>query len=716
MVTTSTRWNPFRRRVLGDASDRPVSPDHLLRGEGQHKTWQTTVSEVEGWPEDAKPLKTYNWVSTLFLAGDIVLAFLPIYFMVLGGIVMSLNGKPTKGNDLGAKIEFAITLGPTVFPIVFAAICGRSLKMVARFAAEKGAKISTLELLMASQSVWGTVESQLLLQRLTVVGVNLLFLWALSPLGGQSSLRLMNRTLRSSYESSKIRYVTTGPAGTMWGMATTYEDSRKFADASSLYSAALVAPLDNKLGPRDPWGNVKIPSFEAMDPSTADLAGWISVPTTMSASEDFSSLVGVPLVGLPQDGKSNFSMESTYISVACGKFNQSVMSTFQNMTLLQETLAQQKVPSYIWRNKTAEPPFERLGQTSFFIELAGPWEKDYIPRLDGFVGNVNGSVLNNDELHRQKQFSYVSKYAEGINVAKCSFSQRHVETLVRCNGDQCSPDKVRVSLTDTRPTSFTGFEHPLIMESFARRFAVAVTTRARGSSPTERFLFNSSAFPLIQERGIADDDKAFINLTLISPELFSKRLSLLVNTFYQLSLQPQGYFGSLTTNLSAYGPDTLPVTDLNKHLPSNLSATTHSFLDWWGTFLDGVYHSDAPFIAATTTATVTRTEEVFQYSLPWLLLLFISSGILLAIGSVGLVLKRKTLGPELFGFVAGMTYENPYVKIPGGGSMLDAMERARLLRDVEVCIADVRGDQDVGHIALAAGVPLRKLERGRLYS
>lgn len=75
--------------------------------------------------------------------------------------------------------------GPTIFPIVFAAICGRSMKMIARYMAERGTKLGTLELLMASQSVWGTVESQLLLQRLTIVGVNLLFLWAWSPLGGQ---------------------------------------------------------------------------------------------------------------------------------------------------------------------------------------------------------------------------------------------------------------------------------------------------------------------------------------------------------------------------------------------------------------------------------------------------------------------------------------------------------------------------------------------------
>jgi hypothetical protein len=79
------------------------------------------------------------------------------------------------------------------------------------------------------------------------------------------------------------------------------------------------------------------------------------------------------------------------------------------------------------------------------------------------------------------------------------------------------------------------------------------------------------------------------------------------------------------------------------------------------------------------------------------------------------VLKRQTLGPDLFGYVASMTYENPYIRVPPGGTTMDAPERARKLRGLRVCVGDVQGEEKVGHIAFAAGVPLRKLERGRLY-
>lgn len=252
------------------------------------------------------------------------------------------------------------------------------------------------------------------------------------------------------------------------------------------------------------------------------------------------------------------------------------------------------------------------------------------------------------------------------------------------------------------------------MAGFAQQFPTAVANTV-GSSPTERYLSNSSAFPFVQHAGQFTQDTAFVNLSLTEPALFSRRLSSAINTYYQLTIQPTGYFGSLSGNLSLYGPDTIPVTDINKYLPNDFPATNNSFFDWWPKFDEVAQSSESPFIGATTTATVTTTEEIFVGEVAWLSLLMVSSSVILITGIAALVLKQRTLGPELFGFVSSMTYENPWVKIPSGGTMLDAMERARLLGDVQVHIADVRGNDDVGHIAFAAGVPLRKLERGRLY-
>ena len=518
---------------------------------------------------------------------------------------------------------------------------------------------------MASQSVWGTIESQLFMQRMTLVGANLLFLWALSPLGGQASLRLMKRASQESYGTTKLRYMTTGPAGTMWGIATAYQANGQFADAGALYTAALLSPLSTKIGPRDPWGNVKIPSLEALNTTNIDGDGWITV-SGISQPETYSSLVGLPTVGLPMNGTSNFTLESTYLSVECEKFTQMPYPGPKNTTSDDETnweKVDDLIPGIIWKNKSSDDPFGDVGRrASFFLDtdrsLSGGWADDQeseaiLGRLDGFIGYSNKSTLTGVELKRNRKILYVSKYATspeldrfGINKATCALSQNHVEAMIHCDKDQCHATKIRKSLGDVRPSTLTGFEHGLIMEGFAKEFPKAVTF-AIGSSPTEHFLANSSSFPFIQQVGQSAQDVFYTNVSVIPIKDFSRRLSLVLNTYYQLSTQPTGYWGNLPGNLSAYGPDTLPATDIDAYLPKNLSATTHSFADWWPTFQEAAPSFDSPFIGATTTAHATSSEEVFICQFAWLALLFATSSIIFFTGVVALVLKRMTLGPEV---------------------------------------------------------------------
>lgn len=591
---------------------------------------------------------------------------------------------------------------------------------------------------MASQSVWGTVESQILMQRITLVGANLLFLWALSPLGGQASLRLMQRDNQASYASTKLRYLTTGPASAAFIPASIGSTRGKYSEAGSLYNAALLAPLDNKLGPRDIWGNVKIPNLEALNVSSSDSDGWVTVPSSIDTPEAYTSLVGLPIAGLPESAASNFSVEYNYLTVKCGAFDQQPYPgthgtddpTATNYTKLNEM-----IPGVVWYNKSLSylHPFDPLkGRASFLLdtpmEMVDPpirggrvTSPSIVGRLDGFYGHYNQTTLTQAETNTPRLFTFASVYAitndgteQGLNVVNCSLFQHHVEALVHCDGDQCEAARLRVSQTDKRPTALTGLEHSETTENFVQEFPTAIKFND-GSSPTERFMANTSVFPFIQKAGRSMAQATYVNLSIVPPEVFSKRFSLVLNTYYQLTTQSSGYFGGLTSNLSAYGPDTLPVTDMNAYLPANLSATKHTYYDWAPTFYQRVSSLESPFMGATTTADVTRTHQIFVCNFAWFTLLVVASGIILITGAVAVVLKRKTLGPEMFGFVSSLTYENPWVKIPSGGTMLDGMERARLLKDVEVCIGDVRGDDDVGHIAVAAGVPLRKLERGRLY-
>lgn len=65
--------------------------------------------------------------------------------------------------------------------------------------------------ILASQTVWGTFESQILLRRLTLFGAHLFLPWCLSPLGGQASLRILEITTAAQINSGEpILYLPTG--------------------------------------------------------------------------------------------------------------------------------------------------------------------------------------------------------------------------------------------------------------------------------------------------------------------------------------------------------------------------------------------------------------------------------------------------------------------------------------------------------------------------
>ncbi|KAL1656653.1 hypothetical protein SLS61_000449 [Didymella pomorum] len=212
-------------------------------------------------------------------------------------------------------------------------------------------------------------------------------------------------------------------------------------------------------------------------------------------------------------------------------------------------------------------------------------------------------------------------------------------------------------------------------------------------------------------------DTKYVDLALLSPTVFAKRLSLLLNTYWLLSVTPSAFLGNLPQdNYSAFGLDTLPVNDVDVYLSSNLSSKNTSYSNgWFSKWEYDTTYAEIYFIGATTNSTISRTYPVFVCKFAWLSLLLAAALAVLVVGAASLVLKWRTLGPEMFGFVASMTYENQFARVPGGGSALDGMERARLLRDQHFRVGDVKGDEDVGHIAFATGVPLRKLERGRLY-
>jgi hypothetical protein len=110
----------------------------------------------------------------------------------------------------------------------------------------------------------------------------------------------------------------------------------------------------------------------------------------------------------------------------------------------------------------------------------------------------------------------------------------------------------------------------------------------------------------------------------------------------------------------------------------------------------------------------------YRISWPWMTLDFISCIVLLVASSVAVAIGKRTLAPDVFGYVSSLTRDNPNINLPDGGSTLSGLDRARMLRKVKVQLADVNGPDGVGRVGLAmagsgSADGVSKLQKGKQY-
>jgi hypothetical protein len=189
--------------------------------------------------------------------------------------------------------------------------------MVARYYAEQGMKLGVLELLLASQTVWGTFESQVLLRRFTLFSAHLSLLWCLSPLGGQASLRVAGTATEARVKGGEpVLYLPTGGMssyGMENGVLASGDAATSLAAINSLYSANLLAPLSVMSSHTDTWGNIKVPWLSGSQDTTSRADNWSTLPN-LTLADNYTSLAGLPLAGLIRQPQTlqEFTFEYAY--------------------------------------------------------------------------------------------------------------------------------------------------------------------------------------------------------------------------------------------------------------------------------------------------------------------------------------------------------------------------------------------------------------------
>ena len=393
---------------------------------------------------------------------------------------------------------------------------GRFFRHLGVYLAERGTTLGRLEQLIGCQSVFSAVERQLCLRSWSVVGLLSIFVWLLSPIGGQSALRLFYQDLHTVSLNTTVRYMDPGTiSDSLIDGASDVNSGR--STYTSIFLAALLSSSKYQNTPMDLWGNVKLPIYRYIENNTS--GEWKDVVPNEYDNATYASLIGIPLVGLPSGDNSVFNIKARQFDIVCSS-NELLgknESGFGNLTAT-------------WKMNPLNPS-KKCGDTPDCS----------ISDCAGYPCPIVSKSLANDT-GPEGQFS----------VANCNVSFDYFEAKVRCNGSTCAVHQMRkldlfgdgyTNQTDafTRG-NFLGNEMGVLPTLDNHNVADA---GARGSTNMEKWIMNPDDFI----------GATFQNVLLyqLPPDIFGDRLTILYNTFFQSTYGTRALGGNLPQNVTETG-------------------------------------------------------------------------------------------------------------------------------------------------------------------
>jgi hypothetical protein len=438
-------------------------------------------------------------------------------YMLTHKIALALTAARLDGKGVssyGYRLSETLLLSPTIFPLIFAALMGRFFRHLGLWLAERGTTLGRLEQLIGCQSVFSALERQLCLRSWSVVGLLSVLVWLLSPIGGQSALRLLSQERGAVESNTTIRYMSPQTISTSIIEGASSANSGR-STFTSIFLAALLSSSRYKNTPMDLWGNVKLPIYRYIENSTSD--EWKVISNATSDNVTYASLIGIPITRPPLDGFSTFTISARQFDLTCDSNEGSDTNSTDiggMATWKLEHRTSDKCDNYTAADCV-------------------------VPRCARYPCPIlSESLANGDPV--------------AYSTANCSLTFDNFEAGVRCNGTSCAVYKMRkLELLDT--------DYDAEMDAFTRRNYLnnemvymprldnynVGSAGARGSTNMEKWMMNPSDFI-----GVRYDN---VDLWRLSPELFGERLTILYNTFWQSTYGTRALGGSLPDNLTETG-------------------------------------------------------------------------------------------------------------------------------------------------------------------
>jgi hypothetical protein len=249
----------------------------------------------------------------------------------------------------------------------------------------------------------------------------------------------------------------------------------------TVYSASFLQGVSVKRGPTDAWGNVKIPRLERFNSPDYKDTEWRDV-STVKDIEDYTSLLGVPVVGIGPDGVAEFTTEHTYVTLSCPN---STSTRIQSNTLERSNFT----------CLDCRPTYSHEMLKTYYRQRVG----NYLGLNFDTPSTINETLKTNWAMPRTLEFGYENENPTART--RCHIKQRHVEAKIKCTTGTCSAVQIRPSQRDHRDPDSTIFDY---WGTFILSALVFSSNNSRNGmtawpSPTELFLNDSASIPVTDE-------------------------------------------------------------------------------------------------------------------------------------------------------------------------------------------------------------------------
>ncbi|CAO2655975.1 Nn.00g047780.m01.CDS01 [Neocucurbitaria sp. VM-36] len=490
-------------------------PDRDIKDVDSKAAFRSGEVPVSSWPVHSQRAAALTPLRISLMIFDAILASTPIMFVALALTAARLDGKEV--SQYGYRLTETLLLSPTIFPLIFAALMGRFFRHLGVYLAERGTTLGRLEQLVGCQSVFSALERQFCLRSWSVVGLLSIVVWLLSPVGGQSALRLLGQESNDITSTSTVRYMDpqTISSSVIQGASSANSGRSTF---TSIFLAALLSSSKYQATSMDLWGNIKLPIYRYIENNTSD--EWKQISNTTGANVTYASLIGVPIVGPPSNGYTTFNIKARQFDITCS--SNELMgkneSGFGNMTAT-------------WKLR----PLNQSKNCGNVTDCA-------VPDCDGYPCPILSKSLANEDDPDNTTFS----------VASCEISFDYFESGVRCNGTSCAVYQMRK--LDLFGDGYTEDEDDFTRNNYIGNEMTFLPTldnynvgsaAARGSTNMEKWMMDPTNFI-----GARYDN---VELHRLSPEVFAERLTILYNTFFQSTYGTLALGGHLPSNLTQTG-------------------------------------------------------------------------------------------------------------------------------------------------------------------